>query len=175
MLLHELTAAAGANKRPKRVGRGEGSGHGKTCGRGTKGCYARAGGGVDPLYEGGQMPLFMRVSKRGFSNFHFRTEYEVVNLADLAARFSENETVDAAALLKHRLVRSRSSRVKILGVGALKHRLKVEAHAASESAKLAIEKAGGSLTLLPVKDAASQWRAKRGSAKKAAAQKSAAK
>lgn len=175
MMIHEVESAAGRHKRRMRVGRGEGSGKGKTCGRGTKGSGARAGGGVAPLYEGGQMPLFMRVAKRGFSNFEFRREYEVVNLSDLATRFSAGEKVDIAALAKHRLVRSRNSRVKLLGDGALPHKLNIEVHAASQSARNAVEQAGGQLSLANTVPAAQKWREKRGTVKqkKAAAKQQA--
>lgn len=174
MMIHEVEAAAGAHRRRKRVGRGEGSGSGKTSGRGTKGSGARAGGAIAPLYEGGQMPLFMRVAKRGFSNFAFRKEYEVVNLDDFAGRFSAGERVDVAALAKHRLVHSRNSKVKVLGNGKLNGKLTIEVHAASESAKAAIEQAGGTLSLLNSgPTAAEKWREKRGTVrdKKAAARK----
>jgi large subunit ribosomal protein L15 len=170
MMIHEVEAAVGAHKKRHRVGRGEGSGSGKTCGRGTKGSGARAGGGVAPLYEGGQMPLFMKVAKRGFSNFNFRTEYEVVNLSDLSERFKEGELVDVAALAKQRLVRSPKSRVKLLGNGALAHKFNIEVHAASKSAREAVEKSGGQLKLINAgPSAADKWRAKRGAARKKAA------
>lgn len=172
MMIHEVEAAVGAHKKRHRVGRGEGSGSGKTCGRGTKGSGARAGGGVAPLYEGGAIPLYMRVAKRGFSNFNFRTEYEVINLSDLSDRFKDGERVDVAALAKQRLVRSAKSKVKLLGNGALSHKYNIEVHAASDSAKQAVEKSGGQLKLVNAgPSAAEKWRAKRGAARKKTAAK----
>lgn len=172
MMIHEITAEAGPHRRRTRVGRGESSGLGKTCGKGNKGCQARAGGGVRPLYIGGAQPLFRRAPMRGFNNFNFRTEYEVVNVGDLAERFNDGATIDAALLEKQGLIRCRESLVKVLGGGEMKKKLKITAHAASESATAAIEKAGGSLSIVARRDAAANWRAKRNSAKKARAAKS---
>ena len=98
-----MMVRAGAYKRRKRVGRGDGSGKGKTCGRGHKGCQSRSGGGVRPLTEGGQMPFFRRMPKRGFSNFQFRDEFEIVNVGALDQRFRDGDTVDTDVLRKLRL------------------------------------------------------------------------
>src|SRR5512143_1687774 len=134
MMLDRITAEAGAHKRPKRVGRGESSGHGRQSGRGNKGGQARAGGGTRPLHEGGQMPLFRRVPKRGFSNFNFATVYAVVNLADLEQRFKDGDIVNAAALRERGLIGSGARALKILGQGTLGKRLTVEAEALSGKA-----------------------------------------
>lgn len=166
MMLNQLTAEAGAHKRRKRVGRGESSGHGRTSTKGNKGCQSRAGGGVRPLTEGGQMPLFRRLPKRGFSNFHFRTEYAVVNLSDLEAHFGAGEKVDVAALKAKGLLAGPKP-LKILGDGTLAKKLTVEAHACSAKAKAAIEAAGGSVSLIAKRDRAALAKAKRNTAKKA--------
>ena len=171
MMLNEITRTAGARRRRKRVGRGESSGHGKTCGRGTKGCQSRSGGGVRPLSEGGQMPIFRRLPKRGFSNFQFRTRYEVVNLAALEAHFAEAATVDIAALRAARLIRPGESPVKVLGTGALSKKLTIEAHAFSDSARAAIEKAGGTIKLIARPDPAEQAKTKRKTAARKAVTK----
>lgn len=161
MKLHEITKAAGAHKRPQRVGRGDSSGKGKTSGRGHKGCQSRSGGGVRRLSQGSQLPIFRRIPKRGFNNFNFRTEYELVNLRDLEARFDAGATVDLDTLRKAGLIHGRDGLVKILGKGELTKKLSISAHAASKGAKEAIEKAGGTLTLIPVLDKAAAWKAKR--------------
>lgn len=171
MMLNEITMRAGAHRRRKRVGRGEASGHGKTCGRGNKGCQSRAGGGVRPLHEGGQMPIFRRLPKRGFSNFEFRTEYQVVNLSRLEKTFADGQTVDAAALRQQGLVRGTAPLIKVLGSGALSRKLTVEAHAFSAAAKDAIEKAGGTARLIERTAAADKARAKRNTAKKKSAER----
>jgi large subunit ribosomal protein L15 len=168
MMLNDITTAAGRHKRRKRVGRGESSGHGKTCGRGNKGCQARSGGGVRPLTEGGQMPTFRRLPKRGFSNFNFRTEYHVVNVGDLDKHFTDGATVDLEALRHAGLVRGVDPVVKLLGDGTLSKKLSVSVHAASAAARSAIEKAGGTLNLIPRRDPAVLARLKRNTAKKAA-------
>jgi large subunit ribosomal protein L15 len=165
MMQHEITAQAGANKRRMRVGRGESSGKGKTCGRGNKGCQSRAGGGVRPLTEGGQMPMFRRLPKRGFSNVFFRAHYEIVNVGILNERFADGGTVSVDTLSQSRLVQGPESLVRILGDGALQKKLNVEAHAFSEKAKQAIESAGGTTRLIPVRNQAAAAKAKRGTAK----------
>lgn len=170
MRLDQITAQAGAHRRRKRVGRGEASGHGKTCGRGNKGCQSRAGGGTRPLHEGGQMPIFRRLPKRGFSNFEFRTEYQVVNLARLDQAFSAGQTVNVESLRQHGLVSSEAPLVKILGTGGLSKKLTVEAHAFSASAAEAIEKAGGTVQRIERGTPADKARAKRNTTKKKAAQ-----
>jgi len=141
MKLHELQLAEGSRKERKRVGRGMASGHGKTSGRGHKGQKARSGGGVRPGFEGGQMPLFQRLPKRGFTNIN-RKEYAVVNLETLN-RFEDGTEVTPELLIETGIVRNEKSGIKILGNGELKKKLTVRAHKFSASAKKAIEDAGG--------------------------------
>ncbi len=167
MMLNNITAAAGAHHRRKRVGRGESSGHGRQSGRGNKGTQARAGGGARPLHEGGQMPLFRRVPKRGFSNFNFATVYAVVNVGDLEECFDAGETVTRDALRERGLVRGGTRPLKVLGKGTLNKKLTVEADAVSGKAREAIEKAGGAIKLVERKDPAALAKAKRNSAKPA--------
>jgi large subunit ribosomal protein L15 len=125
------------------VGRGEGSGHGKTSGRGHKGSGQRSGWKQRGLQEGGQMPTFRRMPKRGFSNAKFRVEYNVVNLSDLDARFDANAHVTPQALREFGLVRSNRHPIKILGDGKLTKKLKIDAAAFSKSAMEKIQAAGG--------------------------------
>jgi large subunit ribosomal protein L15 len=165
MTLSEVTSAAGRHKQGKRVGRGESSGRGKTCGRGHKGCLSRAGGGPRPLSEGGQMPIFRRLPKRGFSNFEFRNTFEVVNVAQLDGFFADGDTVDPDTLRKVRLVRGTPARIKILAKGGLSKKLTVEAHACSAQARQAIEAAGGTFRQLDLLDPAAAAREKRNTAK----------
>lgn len=167
MLIHEILEKAGKHKRRKRIGRGIGSGTGKTSGKGHKGCQARSGGGTRPLHEGGQMPLFRRIPKRGFSNFNFRTEYEIVNLGDLSKHFKDGDKVDAEALKKAGLIRGNGMPVKVLGKGTLDKKITIAAHATSAAAKDAIEKSGGSLKMIEDKSAADKWSAKRRTVKTA--------
>jgi len=141
MKLHELMPAEGATKSPKRVGRGHGSGNGKTAGKGHKGQKARAGRGQRPGFEGGQMPLQRRVPKRGFNNI-FAKEYSIVNVSALEV-FDDGAVVDAAALAEKGLIRSACENVKILGNGELSKKLTVTASAFSASAAEKIQKAGG--------------------------------
>jgi len=157
LTLSNIGPKKGAKKKRKRVGRGPGSGHGKTSTRGHKGQKARSGGAKGPGFEGGQMPLYRRLPKRGFKN-PFRIEYEVVNLDQLEQKFSEGEVVTIAALKEKRLVR-RDLPVKILGRGELTKKLTVEAHAFSEKAKKAIESAGGSVKILSLKETPSEYEA----------------
>lgn len=141
MKLQELSPAPGATKKAFRVGRGHGSGNGKTAGKGHKGQHARSGGGVRPGFEGGQMPLQRRVPKRGFNNI-FATRYAIVNVSDLE-RFEDGATVDAEALLQAGILKKTLDGVKILGNGELSKKLTVNCAAFSASAKEKIEKAGG--------------------------------
>jgi large subunit ribosomal protein L15 len=141
MKLNELRPPKGARKKRKRVGRGEGSGHGGTSGKGHKGLKARSGGTISPGFEGGQMPLQRRLPKRGFKN-PFRKEWSVVNLGDLSA-FPEGAVVDVESLKSSGLVKKVVFGVKILGDGDLSRPLTVRAHAFSLSAKKKIEAAGG--------------------------------
>jgi large subunit ribosomal protein L15 len=142
MDLSNLKPAPGSRQQRKRLGRGPGSGLGKTSGRGHKGKGARSGGNTHPRFEGGQMPLQRRLPKRGFHN-PFRSEYSIVNLAKLEAAFDAGATVDPATLLARGLVR-KGQQIKVLGQGTLSKALTVKAHAFSESAKAAIGSAGGS-------------------------------
>ena len=139
-MLDRLRRPHGSKKRPKIVGRGRGSGHGKTSGRGQKGQNSRASGGVRPGYEGGQMPLIRRIPKRGFT-FTPKAKYEVVALERLS-QFSSGSEVTPELMRKARLVR-KECLVKILGDGQLKHPLTIKAHAFSKSALEKIKKAGG--------------------------------
>jgi large subunit ribosomal protein L15 len=143
MKLHELKNVAGAIHRKKRVGCGEGGGHGKTSGRGGKGQTARSGSSMRPGFEGGQMPLYRKLPHRGFNNFNFRKEIAVVNLRDLAGLDAKVTDVDAVSLAKARLIRSGETSVKVLGDGEISRALNVTAARFSESAKAKIEKAGG--------------------------------
>lgn len=142
MKLHELYPAAGATKEVKRIGRGHGSGHGKTAGKGHKGQWARSGGGVRPGFEGGQTSLARRMPKRGFNNI-FATEYTVVNVADLEARFENGAVIDTDALIDAGLVTKVLDGVKVLGNGEVTKSFTVKAVKFSESAKAKIESAGG--------------------------------
>lgn len=141
MKLHELSPAPGSTREVKRIGRGHGSGQGKTAGKGHKGQKARSGGGVRPGFEGGQMPLQRRVPKRGFHNI-FATRYASVNVAALN-KFEDGAVVDAAALKAAGLVKKEYDGVKILGNGNVEKKLTVKATAFSEAAKAKIEAAGG--------------------------------
>jgi len=146
MDLSTLKPAPGARKSRKRLGRGTGSGLGKTSGRGHKGRGARSGGNTHPRFEGGQMPLQRRLPKRGFHN-PFRREYSVVNLSRLEAVFEGGAVVDASALVAHGLVRA-GKPIKVLGQGELTKPLTVKAHAFSASAKERIAAAGGSTEVI---------------------------
>ena len=141
MKLHELHPAEGSTSAKKRLGRGSGSGLGKTSGKGHKGAKARSGGGKRPGFEGGQMPLYRRVPKRGFTNV-FGTEYAEVNVERLEV-FENGATVNAAALLEKKIIRKELDGVKILGGGELTKKLTVKAAKFSGSAKEKIEAAGG--------------------------------
>ena len=148
MRLEDLRPAPGSVKKRKRVGRGPGSGHGKTSTKGQKGLKSRSGGGTRPGFEGGQMPLYRRLPKRGFLPRGGKTEYAIVNL-DSLERFAANSTVDPDALANARLIRrSGRDRVKVLGSGEVPHALTVRVHAVSESAKAKIEAKGGRVELL---------------------------
>ena len=142
MKLHELRPNEKAFKTRKRVGRGPGSGLGKTSGRGQKGQNARSGGGVRPGFEGGQLPLFRRLPKRGFSNAKFKTVYAVINLSDLN-KFEDGAVVTPEILKEMGILKNQLNGVKILGNGKLEKKLTVKAHKFSTTAKDAIEKMGG--------------------------------
>ena len=143
MKLHELSPAPGSNRPVKRIGRGPASGQGKTAGKGHKGQKARAGRGMRPGFEGGQMPLQRRLPKRGFNNI-FAKEIAIVNVSALNDAFEDGAVVDLAALLESGLVRKELDGVKILGNGELTKKLTVKADAFSKEAKAKIEAAGGS-------------------------------
>jgi large subunit ribosomal protein L15 len=140
MKLHNLSPTPGSRKRPKRIGRGPGSGHGKTATKGHKGILARSGGGKRPGFEGGQMPLSRRLPKVGFTN-PFRVDYAVVNLKALAALKENDITPDVLA--NARLIKGKHRRVKVLGDGELTRPLVVQAHKFSKSAEEKIRAAGG--------------------------------
>lgn len=142
MLSHEITSVVGRKKPRKRIGRGPGSGHGKTCGRGHKGSLSRAGAGGKVGYEGGQMPLFRRLPKRGFSNYQFVRRYEIVNVSQLD-RFEDGSIIDVKSLFGAGLVHSVSSRVKVLGDGELTKKLDVCVHKFSKAAQDKILSCGG--------------------------------
>ena len=141
MKLHELAPAAGSTTAAKRLGRGVGSGLGKTSGKGHKGAKARSGGGTRPGFEGGQMPLYRRVPKKGFTNI-FRTEYAEVNVGQLEV-FNDGVVVNAELLKAAGIIKKTMDGVKILGVGELTKKLTVEAAKFTESAKEKIEAVGG--------------------------------
>ena len=142
MKLHELSPVEGSKKKSKRIGRGHGSGWGKTAGKGHKGQKARSGGSIRPGFEGGQMPLQRRVPKRGFNNI-FAKNVVAVNLSSLNRKFNDGDTVDAEALKAAGVVKNGFDAVKVLGNGKIDKKLNVKVSAYSESAKAAIEAAGG--------------------------------
>jgi large subunit ribosomal protein L15 len=139
--IHELKPPRGARSVRKRVGRGPGSGHGQTSGRGDKGQKARAGGHVQPWFEGGQLPLHRRVPKRGFTNI-FRQEYAIINLKDLS-RFEAGTSLSPDLLWESGMIKHRKDLVKILGEGEISQPLYISAHKFSRSAIQKIEAAGG--------------------------------
>jgi large subunit ribosomal protein L15 len=143
MELHDLKPAPGAKRGRKRVGRGPGSGSGKTAGKGHKGQKSRSGYSRRYGFEGGQMPLVRRLPKRGFTNI-FRVEFQVINLRDLERVFADGDAVSPEALLEKGLVRRAAQPIKVLGDGDLTKKLVVQAHKFSAAARTGIEKAGGS-------------------------------
>jgi len=148
MYSDEITAIAGSHKKRKRIGRGKGSGHGKTSGRGHKGARSRAGCAIPLTYEGGQMPLFRRLPKRGFNNAGFTVRYEIVNICQLEKRFEEGNVVGVSDLVAAGLVDNPGNRVKILGDGELTKKLTVSAHKFSKSAEQKIQSCGGTAQVL---------------------------
>ena len=147
MKLNELEKNVGATKKRKIVGRGRGSGLGKTSGKGHKGQNARSGGGVRTVFEGGQTPLFRRLPKKGFSNYKFKTTYASINVSDLN-RF-ENGTVVSPALLKEvGLVKNQLDGIKVLGNGTLEKKLTIQAHKFSKTAIEKIEKSGSKIEVM---------------------------
>jgi len=152
MRLEDLRPAAGSTRKRKRIGRGLGSGHGKTSGKGHKGLNARSGGGVRPGFEGGQMPLYRRLPKRGFLPYGGKTEFAIVNVGDLSGRFAAGSVIDPEAMVSSGLIRkSGRGAVKVLGDGAVAHALTVRAHKVSEGAKQKLEAAGGRVEVLPAR------------------------
>ncbi|GJM25311.1 MAG: 50S ribosomal protein L15 [Phycisphaerae bacterium] len=148
MNLTDILKIAGKNRKRKRVGRGIGSGSGKTCGRGHNGAGSRAGAKRRSMGEGGQMPLFRRVPKRGFSNADFRTEFNIINVGDLEERFEAGAHVTPEAILEAGLIRNLRNKVKVLGDGQLTKTFKIEASKFSKSAEEKIKSAGGEIIVL---------------------------
>lgn len=146
MKLNELSPVKGSRKAPKRLGRGVGSGTGKTAGRGTKGYNSRSGGGVRPGYEGGQMPLQRRLPKRGFTNI-FKKKIAIINVRDLA-RFEKGSVIDADALIQAGLVKGKRDGIKLLGHGEIQFALDVKVNQISKSAREKIEAAGGKVEVI---------------------------
>lgn len=146
MKLHTLKPAEGSRQERNRVGRGQGSGNGKTAGRGSKGQKARTGGGVRIGFEGGQTPLFRRLPKRGFTNIN-RKDYAIVNL-DTLNRFEDGTTVTPALLVEAGIIKKELSGIKILGEGQLERKLTVQAAKFSKAAEEAITAAGGSIEVI---------------------------
>ena len=142
MKLHELSPAEGSVKENYRKGRGAGSGNGKTAGKGHKGQNARSGGGVRPGFEGGQLPLYRKLPKRGFNNYRFGKKYAIINVQSLN-KFNDGEVVDFAALLSAGIIHNVFDGVKVLGEGDLAKKLTVKAAIFSANAKEKIEAAGG--------------------------------
>jgi len=150
MNLTDVIRASFPKKARKRLGRGTGSGQGKTAGRGHKGQGSRSGFSMNPLFEGGQMPLARRVPKRGFTN-SFATKVATINVGDLELLFEANEVVTPAVLKEAGIIKENFEELKILGFGELTKALKVEAHRFSKTADEAIKKSGGQVTILPGK------------------------
>ena len=147
MKIHELSPAPGSNRPVKRIGRGPASGQGKTAGKGHKGQKARAGHGMRPGFEGGQMPLQRRLPKRGFNNI-FAKEIAIVNVAALEEKFESGAVIDAEALLASGLVKKQLDGIKVLGFGELTKKFTVKANAFSAEAKAKIEAAGGTAEIV---------------------------
>ena len=146
MKIQDLSPAIGSRKKRKRVGRGPGSGHGKTACRGHKGQKARSGGGVPPGFEGGQMPIQRRLPKRGFTN-PFKKKYELINLKDLNV-FEPNTKIDVEFLTIHGLIKNVKDGIKLLGEGEISNPLVLKVNKASKSAILKIEAAGGTVEII---------------------------
>jgi large subunit ribosomal protein L15 len=147
MKLHELEKNIGAKQKRKIVGRGPGSGLGKTSGKGHKGQNARSGGGVNPVFEGGQLPLYRRLPKRGFSNYDFKTRYAIINVSDL--NMFEDGTIVTPALLKEiGFVKKQYDGIKVLGNGTLNKKLTVQANKFSKTAIEKIEESGSKIEVI---------------------------
>ena len=147
MKLHELSPAAGSARDSFRKGRGAGSGNGKTAGKGHKGQNARSGGGVRPGFEGGQIPLYRKLPKRGFTNSRFKVNYAIVNVSALNV-FEDGAVVDLAALLEKKIIRKSMDGLKVLGNGEVTKKLTVKATVFSATAKEKIEAAGGKIEVV---------------------------
>ena len=147
MMIHEITPKAGRYKRRKRIGRGPGSGKGKTSGRGHKGYGSRSGSRTHPEREGGQMPWFRRIPKRGFNNARFTRSFAEVNIKDLDARFSDGAEITRQALLGVGLIDDEKTPVKVLGKGETQKKLTVSIDACSAAAKQKLEAAGGTVNV----------------------------
>jgi large subunit ribosomal protein L15 len=143
MKLHELKNVEGAIHRKKRVGCGEGGGHGKTSGRGGKGQSARSGSSIRPGFEGGQMPLYRKLPHRGFNNYNFRVEYTTVNVGELSKLDASITEVNSEVLSQHGIIRADGGKLKVLGDGEITRAFKVTAAKFSESAKAKLAQAGG--------------------------------
>ena len=143
MKLHELRPSEGAFQTKKRVGRGVGSGLGKTSGKGQKGQKSRSGAKINPVFEGGQTPLFRRIPKRGFNNARFRVEYATINLSDLNKMFNDGDVVTPELLKEKGIIKKQLCGVKVLGNGELEKKLTIKANRFSSSAVTKIESAGG--------------------------------
>jgi large subunit ribosomal protein L15 len=148
MELNELKPSV-PKKKKKRIGRGRGSGTGNTAGKGNNGQNARAGGGVKPYFEGGQMPIYRRIPKRGFSNYPFKKEYAIISLSSLN-KFDDGTTVTPELLLEKRIIKKINDGVKVLGNGILEKKVSVKVHKISKTAKGAIEANGGTVELIEV-------------------------
>jgi large subunit ribosomal protein L15 len=142
MELDSIINSNGSNRRKRRVGSGEGNGHGKTCGRGQKGSKARSGYSVRPGFEGGQMPLYLKIPRRGFNNYRHRTNYEILNVRDLE-KFDASETINLKLLMEKGYVQKSARRLKLLSAGEVSGAYTVEVEKASAAAIEKIEKAGG--------------------------------
>jgi large subunit ribosomal protein L15 len=169
MMIHEITEKVGAKKGRKRVGRGEGSGHGGTSTKGHKGAKSRAGWTSRPAYAGGATPFARRFPKRGFSNSGFSSEFNIINLKAIEQAFANGETIDSASLHKKGLIPNAELPLKVLAEGDLTKKVKILATKFSAAAKAKIEKVGATIEEIPVPDRAAQWKAKRGTVKKAKA------
>ncbi|MBI9108531.1 MAG: 50S ribosomal protein L15 [Spirochaetales bacterium] len=145
--MDEIRAPKGATKKKRIVGRGNGSTRGGTSGRGSNGQNARSGGGVRLGFEGGQMPLYRRVARRGFSNHPFKIDYKTVNLRELEDKFSDGDTVNLETLKDKGIVKGKNIRVKILGDGEVTKKLTIDVEKVSAGAKEKIEKAGGNIVV----------------------------
>jgi len=141
----DLIAPEGSRKNKKIKGRGRGSGKGRSCGRGHDGQNSRSGGKVRPGFEGGQMPLYRRIARRGFSNYPFKVDYETVNIGTLDKKFSDGDTVDKEAMVSRKIIKNSNGLVKVLGNGEITKKLTLKIDKISSGAREKVEKAGGSV------------------------------